>query len=97
MGGRAFLAAYAAEYHAMPDPVAVYGYEAMKLAIHTISGLGIDGDNEATPDGFLGFMNLVNIEDFSYFNPTRFRFTNEVGEVYIIDEKDGLKSMSAIG
>lgn len=46
VGGRAFLAAYAAEYHAMPDPVAVYGYEAMKLAIHTISGLGIDGDNK---------------------------------------------------
>jgi branched-chain amino acid transport system substrate-binding protein len=30
----------------MPDPVAVYGYEAMKLAIDTISGLGTSGDNK---------------------------------------------------
>jgi branched-chain amino acid transport system substrate-binding protein len=44
--GRAFLAAYAAAYHVMPDPVAVYGYEAMKLAIHTISDLGALGNDK---------------------------------------------------
>jgi branched-chain amino acid transport system substrate-binding protein len=45
--GRAFLAAYTGAYHATPDPVAVYGYEAMKLAIDTISGLGAQGDDKA--------------------------------------------------
>jgi branched-chain amino acid transport system substrate-binding protein len=46
LDGRDFLAAYAATYHATPDPVAVYGYEAMKLAIDTISGLGARGDDK---------------------------------------------------
>lgn len=44
--GQAFLAAYTAAYHATPDPVAVYGFEAMKLAIDTISGLGARGDDK---------------------------------------------------
>lgn len=45
--GRAFLSAYAAAYHVAPDPVAVYGYEAMKLGIDTIAGLGARGDEKA--------------------------------------------------
>lgn len=45
--GRAFLAAYTSAYHAPPDPLAVYGYEAMKLAIDTISGLGNRGDDKS--------------------------------------------------
>jgi branched-chain amino acid transport system substrate-binding protein len=45
--GRAFVAAYTAAYHAGPDPLAVYGYEAMKLAINTISGLGNRGDDKS--------------------------------------------------
>lgn len=45
--GRAFLAAYTAAYHAVPDPLAVYGYEAMKLAIATISRLGNRGDDKS--------------------------------------------------
>jgi branched-chain amino acid transport system substrate-binding protein len=45
--GRAFLAAYTAAYHAAPDPVAVYGYEAMKLAIDTISRLGASGEDKS--------------------------------------------------
>ena len=44
--GRAFLAAYSAAYHAVPDPLAVYGYESMKLALDTISGLGARGDDK---------------------------------------------------
>ena len=47
----------------------------------TYGGLAIDGDNEATVDNSLGYANLINIDDFSYFNTTRFRFTNEVGDV----------------
>jgi branched-chain amino acid transport system substrate-binding protein len=43
-GGRAFLAAYAAAYGgAHPDPYAIYGYEAMKLGLDTIAGLGANG------------------------------------------------------
>ncbi len=60
----------------------------------TYGGLAIDGDNEATVDSPSGYANLININDFSYFNPTRFRLTNEVGEVYIIDENAGLQSMA---
>ncbi len=44
--GRAFLSAYAAAYHSAPDPLAIYGYEAMKLAIGTIAGLGARGDEK---------------------------------------------------
>ena len=40
--GRSFLAAFRG---ATPDPLAVYGYEAMKLAIHTIAELGARGDD----------------------------------------------------
>jgi branched-chain amino acid transport system substrate-binding protein len=47
-GGKTFLAAYKAKYGvANPDPYAIYGYEAMKLALDTISGLGSNGNNKA--------------------------------------------------
>jgi ABC-type branched-subunit amino acid transport system substrate-binding protein len=50
--GRAFVAAYGAAYHTtIIDPLAVYGYEAMSLALATISGLGGRGnDKEAVRD-----------------------------------------------
>ena len=47
-GGKQFLAAYKAKYGvANPDPYAIYGYEAMKLGLDTIAGLGANGDNRA--------------------------------------------------
>jgi branched-chain amino acid transport system substrate-binding protein len=47
-GGKDFLAAYKAKYgSAEPDPYAIYGYEAMKLGLDTIAGLGADGNNKA--------------------------------------------------
>jgi branched-chain amino acid transport system substrate-binding protein len=46
-GGKAFLAAYKAKYHSTPDPYAIYGYEAMKLGLDTIKGLGPNGNNKA--------------------------------------------------
>jgi branched-chain amino acid transport system substrate-binding protein len=47
-GGKQFLAAYKAAYGvANPDPYAIYGYEAMKLGLDTITGLGSSGDNRA--------------------------------------------------
>jgi branched-chain amino acid transport system substrate-binding protein len=46
--GRAFVAAYQASFGgAAPDPVAVYGYEAMRLAIDTVGGLGSRGDDKS--------------------------------------------------
>ena len=43
-GGQAFLAAYKAKYGVTnPDPYAIYGYEAMKLGLDTIRGLGPKG------------------------------------------------------
>ncbi len=45
--GHAFLAAYQAAYHATPDPLAVYGYEAMRLGLDTIAGLRARGDDRA--------------------------------------------------
>ena len=47
-GGRTFLAAYKAKYGVSdPDPYAIYGYEAMKLALDTIKGLGAQGDSKS--------------------------------------------------
>jgi branched-chain amino acid transport system substrate-binding protein len=47
-GGTAFLAAYKAKYGvANPDPYAIYGYEAMKLAVDTIASLGPKGNDKS--------------------------------------------------
>ena len=47
-GGKDFLSAYKAKYGgASPDPYAIYGYEAMKLGLDTISKLGATGNNKA--------------------------------------------------
>jgi branched-chain amino acid transport system substrate-binding protein len=47
-GGRAFLAAYKAKYGiANPDPYAIYGYEAMKLGLDTVAGLGAKGSDKS--------------------------------------------------
>src|SRR5215469_682282 len=46
-GGKQFLADYQAEYGTVPDPYAIYGYEAMKLGLDTIAGLGANGNNKA--------------------------------------------------
>jgi branched-chain amino acid transport system substrate-binding protein len=47
-GGEAFLAAYHARYHvADPNPYAILGYEAMKLGLSTIAGLGANGDSKS--------------------------------------------------
>lgn len=44
--GRAFVASYQSSFGSPPDPLAAYGYEAMKLAIDTIVGLGGRGDDK---------------------------------------------------
>ncbi len=47
-GGKAFRAAYAAKYGvADPNPYAIFGYEAMKLALSTIARLGANGDSKS--------------------------------------------------
>ncbi len=47
-GGKVFLAAYKAKYGVSnPDPHAIYGYEAMKLGLDTIAGLGSKGNDKA--------------------------------------------------
>jgi branched-chain amino acid transport system substrate-binding protein len=47
-GGKDFLAAYKAKYGtANPDPYAIYGYEAMKLGLDTIKGLGAQGNSKS--------------------------------------------------
>jgi len=47
-GGKQFLASYEAKYGPTPpDPYAIYGYEAMKLGLDTIAGLGASGNNKA--------------------------------------------------
>jgi branched-chain amino acid transport system substrate-binding protein len=46
-GGRQFEAAYKAKYgDPNPSPYAIYGYEAMKLGLETIAGLGSQGNNK---------------------------------------------------
>jgi len=47
-GGKAFSAAYRATYGVTnPSPYAILGYEAMKLGLSTIAGLGADGDSKS--------------------------------------------------
>jgi branched-chain amino acid transport system substrate-binding protein len=47
-GGKAFLAAYKARYPGSdPSPYAILGYEAMKLGLSTIAGLGANGDSKS--------------------------------------------------
>lgn len=47
-GGEKFLAAYKVAYRGQtPDPRAIYGYEAMKLFLDTIKGLGDRGTDRA--------------------------------------------------
>jgi branched-chain amino acid transport system substrate-binding protein len=47
-GGKQFLTAYKAKYGvANPDPYAIYGYEAMKLALDTIASLGPSGNSKS--------------------------------------------------
>jgi branched-chain amino acid transport system substrate-binding protein len=48
-GGKTFLADYEKAYPGTgaPDPYAIYGYEAMKLGLDTIAGLGSNGNNRA--------------------------------------------------
>ena len=47
-GGKTFLAAYKAKYGVgNPDPYAIYGYEAMKLGLDTIAGLGAKGNDKS--------------------------------------------------
>jgi branched-chain amino acid transport system substrate-binding protein len=47
-GGKDFLTAYKAKYGvANPDPYAIYGYEAMKLGLDTIKGLGAQGNSKS--------------------------------------------------
>lgn len=47
-GGKQFLAAYKAKYGPTPpDPYAIYGYEAMKLGLDTISKLGSQGNSKS--------------------------------------------------
>src|SRR5437879_2688778 len=38
-------------------------------------------------------VNFLNFNS-STFNPTLFALTNQAGEVYVVDEKEGLKSMA---
>ncbi|MDQ2895150.1 MAG: branched-chain amino acid ABC transporter substrate-binding protein [Actinomycetota bacterium] len=46
-GGKDFLAKYKAKYGSVPDPYAIYGYEAMKLGLDTVSKLGAQGSDKA--------------------------------------------------
>lgn len=53
-GAKAFLVAYRKAYGiSNPNPYALYGYEAMKLGLDTIAGLGANGDNRADVLGAL--------------------------------------------
>ncbi|GAC1436577.1 MAG: branched-chain amino acid ABC transporter substrate-binding protein [Solirubrobacteraceae bacterium] len=46
-GGKAFLTAYNAKYGGTsPDPYAIYGYEAMKVALDTLAGAGAKGNDK---------------------------------------------------
>jgi hypothetical protein len=59
--------------------------------------LEIDGDNRVNVSGVggtLGYIDLIDFTTSELFNPTRFKLTTAEGNVYIIDEKEGVKSLA---
>ncbi|MGZ4987732.1 MAG: LamG-like jellyroll fold domain-containing protein, partial [Limisphaerales bacterium] len=59
--------------------------------------LEIDGDNRVNVSavgGTLGYIDLIDFSTSEFFNPTRFKFTTAEGNVYIIDEKQGVKAVT---
>jgi ABC-type branched-subunit amino acid transport system substrate-binding protein len=51
--GQRFIKLYRKAYHAAPDPAAVYGYEAMTLALEVIAAEGAHGDSRQSVLQFL--------------------------------------------
>ena len=62
-GGPAFVKAYSQRYGTSnPDPYAIYGYEAMKLGLDTIKGLGDKGnDKSAVLDALFATKNRKSV------------------------------------
>ena len=62
-GGREFVDAYSKRYgDSNPDPYAIYGYEAMKLGLDTIKGLGDKGtDKSAVLDALFATKNRKSV------------------------------------
>ena len=57
----------------------------------------IDGDNRVNVSGVggtLGYIDLIDFTTSQFFNPTRFKFTTADGTVYILYEKEGVKSLA---
>jgi RHS repeat-associated protein len=52
-----------------------------------------EGGDEVFTEGTLGAANLFTY-DGSTYNPSLFRYTSDEGEVYLIDEREGLKSLT---
>ncbi len=52
-----------------------------------------EGGDEVFTEGTLGVANLFDYNGAVY-NPTLFRYTSDEGDVYVIDERDGLRSMT---
>ncbi len=68
--GRTFVAAYRGAYGTAPDPLAAYGYEAMKLAIDTIIGLGPRGDDkQAVRRALFAIRGRLSVLGVYSFNP----------------------------
>jgi len=57
--------------------------------------LEVEGYNRAEVTSLLGASELMKDDySFEYFEPTLFRYTTNEGTVFIIDEQDGLKSIT---
>ena len=77
-GGRAFVAAYRTRYPGSdPSPYAILGYEAMRLGLATIAGLGDNGDSKsAVLNGLFattGRHSVLGTYSFNKFGDTTLR------------------------
>ncbi|HUO69896.1 MAG TPA: branched-chain amino acid ABC transporter substrate-binding protein [Solirubrobacteraceae bacterium] len=92
-GGKRFLSAYRAAYgDSHPDPYAIYGYEAMKLGLDTVAGLGSNGNDKAAVLAALFATNRNSVLGAYEFDPNGDTTLSDYG-VYTV--ANGLPTFSS--
>ncbi len=96
-GGQEFLKAYKGKYGSeTPDPYAIYGYEAAKLFIDTLKGLGDKaGDKQAVLDALFATKDRKSVLGTYSFDQNGDTSLTDYG-VYKVDEKGNPAFDSAI-
>jgi hypothetical protein len=76
----------------VPITAASITYEPLRETLGSLVSLGTDGDDVLVAGATPGIVDLFDYHGDTY-NPSLFRFTMAEGDEFVLDEKDGLKSM----